>query len=197
VFAAYVAYTDHEIGRVIQTIDDMGKLDNTLIIYINGDNGNSAEGTLIGTPNEVASLNGVEIPIAAQMKFYDAWGSDQTYPHMAVAWTWAFDTPFSWTKQMASHFGGVRQGMEISWPARITDKGGIRNQFCHVIDIVPTILEATGSTCHRRRHSAVADRGCEPGLHFDKANADAPSRHTTQYFEIMGDQRDLSRRLDC
>jgi arylsulfatase A-like enzyme len=189
VFAAYVAYTDHEIGRVTQAIDDMGKLDNTLIIYINGDNGNSAEGTLIGTPNEVASLKGVEIPIAAQMKFYDAWGSDQTYPHMAAAWTWAFDTPFSWTKQMASHFGGVRQAMAISWPVRITDKGGIRNQFCHVIDIVPTILEATGIPA-----PAIVDgipqspiEGVSLAYTFDKANADAPSRHTTQYFEMMGD----------
>jgi Arylsulfatase A and related enzymes len=144
VFAAYWAYSDNEIGRVIQHMEDMGKLDNTLIIYIAGDNGNSAEGTTIGTPNEIASLQGIKIPVADQFKFYDAWGSDQTYPHMAVAWTWAFDTPFSWTKQIASHFGGVRQGMAISWPKVIKDKGGIRNQFHHIIDIVPTILEATG-----------------------------------------------------
>ena len=144
VFAAYVAYTDHEIGRVIQAVADMGKLDNTLIIYINGDNGTSAEGTLIGTPNEVAMFNGVEVPVALQLKeFYDVWGSDQTYNHMAVPWAWAFDTPFSWTKQVASHFGGIRQGMAISWPAVIKDKGGIRHQFHHVIDIVPTILDAT------------------------------------------------------
>src|SRR5262249_6393101 len=132
----------HEIGRVIQAVQDMGKLDNTLIIYISGDNGASAEGSLTGTPNEVASLQGVEIPVADQLRFYDAWGSDQTYPHYAVGWAWALDTPFSWTKQIASHFGGTRQGMAISWPARISDKGGIRNQFHHVIDIVPTILEA-------------------------------------------------------
>jgi arylsulfatase A-like enzyme len=189
VFAAYFAYTDHEIGRVIDEIDKMGKLDNTLIIYIAGDNGNSAEGTLVGTPNEVASLNGVEVPIDAQMKFYDAWGSDQTYPHMAVAWTWAFDTPFSWTKQIASHFGGVRQGMAISWPGHITDKGGIRNQFTHVIDIVPTILEATGV-----KAPDVVDGIAQKPIEgtsflytFDSANANAPSRHTTQYFEMMGD----------
>ena len=189
VFAAYVAYSDHEIGRVIQAIDDMGKLDNTLIIYIEGDNGNSAEGTPIGTPNEVASLNGVEIPVADQMKFYDVWGSDQTYPHMAVAWTWAFDTPFSWTKQIASHFGGTRQGMAISWPKVITDKGGVRNQFHHMIDIVPTILEATGI-----RAPDIVDgipqkpiEGVSLAYTFDKASADAASRHTTQYFEMMGD----------
>src|SRR5262245_57253117 len=120
----YLMYTDHEIGRVIQAVDDMGKLDNTLIIYISGDNGSSAEGTVIGTPNEVASFNGIDVPVADQLKdFYDVWGSDKTYNHMAVAWTWAFDTPFSWTKQIASHFGGTKQRMAISWPARIKDAG--------------------------------------------------------------------------
>ncbi|HME32973.1 MAG TPA: sulfatase-like hydrolase/transferase, partial [Terriglobales bacterium] len=190
VFAAYVAYTDNEIGRVIQAVDDMGKLDNTLIIYINGDNGNSAEGTLIGTPNEVAMFNGVMVPVEDQLKyFYNAWGTDQTYPHMAVPWTWAFDTPFSWTKQIASHFGGVRQGMAIAWPARITDKGGIRNQFHHMIDIVPTILEAAGipqpEVVDGIRQKPI--EGVSMVYTFDKANANAPSTHHTQYFEMMGD----------
>ena len=116
VYAAYLAYTDHEIGRVIQAIDDMGKLDNTLVIYISGDNGGSAEGTPNGTPNEMTTFNGIDVPVAEQMKSLEAWGSDQTYPHMAVGWTWAMDTPFKWTKQIASHFGGTRQGMAISWP---------------------------------------------------------------------------------
>ena len=190
VFAAYFAYTDHEIGRVIDEIDRMGQLDNTLIIYIAGDNGNSAEGSLIGTPNEVASLQGVNIPVEYQLKyFYDVWGSDRTYPHMAVPWTWAFDTPFSWTKQIASHFGGVRQGMAISWPAVIKDKGGIRNQFTHVIDIVPTILEAT-----KIKAPEVVDgikqspiEGTSFMYTFDASNANTPSRHATQYFEMMGD----------
>jgi arylsulfatase A-like enzyme len=190
VFAAYVAYCDHEIGRVIQAVEDMGKLDNTLIIYINGDNGNSAEGTLIGTPNEVAMFNGVMVPVEDQLKyFYDAWGSDKTYPHMAVPWTWAFDTPFSWTKQIASHFGGVRQGMAISWPKMITDKGGIRHQFHHIIDIVPTILEAA-----KIKEPKVVDgikqspiEGVSMVYTFNKANANAPSKHKTQYFEMMGD----------
>jgi len=190
VFAAYAAYTDHEIGRVIQAVDDMGKLENTLIIYINGDNGTSSEGTLLGTPNEVAMLNQVMVPVEDQLKyFYDAWGSDKTYPHMAVPWAWAFDTPFSWTKQIASHFGGVRQGMAIAWPARITDKGGIRNQFHHIIDIVPTILEATGI-----QPPEVVDgipqkpiEGVSIVYTFDKTNANAPSTHHTQYFEMMGD----------
>jgi len=190
VYAAYLTYTDHEIGRVIQAVEDMGKLDNTLIIYISGDNGSSAEGTLTGTPNEVAQFNGVDVPVADQLKyFYDAWGSDRTYNHMAVGWTWAFDTPFSWTKQIASHFGGTRQGVAISWPARIKDKGGIRWQFHHVIDIAPTILEAT----HIRQPKTVDGiaqspiEGISMAYTFDKANADAPSRHHTQYFEMMGD----------
>ena len=189
VFAAYWAYSDHEIGRLIQHVEDMGKLDNTLIIYIAGDNGNSAEGTLVGTPNEVASLNGVNPPMAVQSKFYDAWGSDMTYPHMAVAWTWAFDTPFSWTKQIASHFGGVRQGMAISWPKVIKDKGGIRNQFHHIIDIVPTILEATGIQAPDSVDGIPQKpiEGASMMYTFDARNASAPSRHHVQYFEMMGD----------
>ena len=121
VFAAYTAYTDHEIGRVIQAVEDKGKLDNTLIIFISGDNGTSAEGSILGTPNDMAAIQGVNIPVAEQLKFYDVWGSAETTPHMAVGWTWAFDTPFKWTKQVASHFGGTRQGMAISWPGHIND----------------------------------------------------------------------------
>lgn len=191
VFAAYVAYTDHEIGRVIQAVEELGKLDNTLIIYINGDNGNSAEGTLIGTPNEVAMFNGVDVPVADQLKyFYDVWGSDRTYNHMAVPWSWAFDTPFSWTKQVASHFGGTKQGMAISWPAAIKDQGGIRHQFHHIIDIVPTILEAA-----KVKQPKVVDgikqspiEGVSMLYTFDRKNADAPSKRKTQYFEMMGDR---------
>lgn len=189
VFAAYVAYTDHEIGRVIQAVEDMGKLDNTLIIYINGDNGTSAEGGLNGTPNEVAAVQGVHLPVEAQLKYYDAWGSDLTYPHMSVGWTWAFDTPFSWTKMVASHFGGTKQGMAISWPKVIKDKGGIRHQFHHVIDIVPTILEAANL-----KQPDIVDgikqkpiEGVSMAYTFDKKNADAASTHKTQYFEMLGD----------
>lgn len=191
VYAAYVAYTDHEIGRVIQTVADMGKLENTLIIYINGDNGTSSEGTLVGTPNETAMFNGVEVPVEAQLKyFYNNWGNDQTYPHMAVPWAWAFDTPFPWTKQIASHLGGIRQGMAISWPARIKDKGGIRHQFHHMIDIVPTLLEAANI-----RQPDVVDgipqkpiEGTSLMYTFDTKNANAPSTHTTQYFEMFSDR---------
>jgi arylsulfatase A-like enzyme len=190
VYAAYLAYTDHEIGRVIQAVEDMGKLDNTLIIYISGDNGSSAEGTLIGTPNEVAMFNGVQVPVEAQLKFfYDVWGSDRTYNHMAVPWTWAFDTPFSWTKQIASHFGGTRQGMCVSWPGHIKNVGGIRNQFHHMIDVVPTLLEVCGIPQPEEVNGIKQKpiEGVSFAYTFDKANADAPSRHHTQYFEMMGD----------
>lgn len=191
VFAAYVAYCDAEIGRVIQAVEDLGDLDNTLIIYINGDNGTSAEGTLIGTPNEIAMFNGVNPSVEDQLKyFYDIWGSDRTYNHMAVGWAWAFDTPFSWTKQIVSHLGGIRQPVAISWPKVIKDKGGIRNQFHHVIDIAPTILEAA----HIKQPEFVDGikqspiEGVSMAYTFDKKNANAPSTHTTQYFEMMGDR---------
>jgi len=190
VYAAYLAYTDFEIGRVIQAVADMGKLDNTLIIYISGDNGASAEGSPNGTPSEVLQFNGVELPVAEQMKFYDAWGSQYAYNHMAVPWAWAFDTPYKWTKQVPSFFGGTRQGMAISWPARIADKGGIRTQFHHVIDIVPTILEATGIPAPVMV-DGIAQKpieGVSITYTFDKANANAPSRRKTQYFEMMGVQ---------
>jgi arylsulfatase A-like enzyme len=188
VYAAYLAYTDHEIGRVIQAVQDIGRLDNTLIVYISGDNGSSAEGSPNGTPSEVLQFNGIELPVAEQMKFYDAWGTDRTYNHMAVGWTWAFDTPFKWTKQIAAYFGGTRQGMAISWPRVIRDRGGIRNQFHHVIDVVPTLLEATGIPAPVMV-DGIAQKpieGVSMAYTFDKASANAPSRHQTQYFEMMG-----------
>jgi len=191
VFAAYVAYTDHEIGRVIQAVEDVGKLDNTLIIYIEGDNGTSAEGQLIGTPNEVAMFNGVNPPVEMQLKyFYEAWGTGKTYNHMAVPWAWAFDTPFSWTKQIVSHLGGTKQGMAISWPKVITDKGGIRHQFHHVIDIVPTLLDATGIPAPEFVDGIkqAPIEGVSMLYTFDAKNAGAPSTHRTQYFEMMGDR---------
>jgi arylsulfatase A-like enzyme len=191
VFAAYTAYTDHEIGRVIQAVEDMGKLDNTLIIYISGDNGTSPEGTTLGTPNQFTAYNGIlDVPVAQQLKFYDAWGSAATYPHMAVAWSWAFDTPFKWTKQVASHFGGTRQGMALSWPARIKDAGGIRHQFHHFIDIVPTILEAAGIPAPESVNG-IKQRpieGVSMAYTFDKANATAASTRQTQYFEMIGNR---------
>jgi arylsulfatase len=188
VFAGYAAYVDDEIGRVIQAVEDLGKLDNTLIIYITGDNGTSAEGSTIGTPNVMTSYQGIPVPVPEQMKFYDVWGSAKTYPHMSVAWSWAFDTPFKWTKEIASHFGGTRQGMAIAWPNRIKDAGGIRTQFHHMIDIVPTILEAAGI----QAPAMVNGIGQKPiegvSMVYTFDNANAPSTRKTQYFEMMGDR---------
>lgn len=189
IFAAYAAYSDHEIGRVIQAIDDMGKLDNTLVIYINGDNGTSAEGGPLGTPNEVAFFNGINMmPVETQMKWYDVWGTEMTYNHMSAGWSWAFDTPFTWFKQNASKLGGIRQNMAVSWPAKITDKGGLREQFMHVIDVVPTLLEVTGIPAPETVDGIpqAPIEGTSFAYTFDKANATEPSKHKTQYFEMMG-----------
>ncbi|MCX6877340.1 MAG: arylsulfatase [Verrucomicrobia bacterium] len=190
VFAAFAAYTDHEIGRVIQSVEDLGKLDNTLIIYVTGDNGTSAEGTVHGTPNDLAAYSGIDLPVAAQMKAYDAWGSAMTRPHMSAGWAWAFNTPFKWTKQIASFFGGTRQGMVMSWPGHIQDPGGIRTQFHHVIDIVPTILEATGIQAPVMVNGIAQKpiEGVSMAYTWDKANASAPSKRETQYFEMLGNR---------
>jgi arylsulfatase len=191
VFAAYAAYTDYEIGRVIQEVQDQGKLDNTLIIYICGDNGTSAEGTLYGTYNQLTAYNGIlDVPEPLQLLHYEDWGSEKTYPHMAVQWAWAFDTPFKWTKQVASHFGGTRQGLAIAWPGHIKDAGGIRTQFHHVIDIVPTLLEATGIKAPDEVDGIKQKpiEGVSMAYTFDKANANVASKRETQYFELAGNR---------
>jgi arylsulfatase len=190
IYGAYLAYADHEIGRVIQAVEDLGELDNTLIIYIGGDNGASAEGMLNGTPNEFTTFNGVAVPVKDQFLWYEFWGSDRTFPHYAAAWAWAMDTPFKWVKQVPSHFGGTSQGVAMSWPGHIKDVGGIRRQFHHVIDIVPTILEAARIPAPDmidgiRQHPI---EGVSMMYTWDKASADAPTRHTTQYFEMLGNR---------
>ena len=189
VFAAYAAYSDDAIGRVVQAFEALSTPENSLIIYINGDNGTSAEGGPLGTPNEVAFFNGVNMmPAETQMKWYDVWGTEQTYNHMSAGWSWAFDTPFDWFKQNASRLGGINQNMVVSWPGHIKDTGALRQQFVHVIDVVPTILEAAGI-----RAPEIVDgikqapiEGTSFAYTFDVANANVPSRHTTQYFEMMG-----------
>jgi arylsulfatase A-like enzyme len=190
VYGAYLAYADHEIGRVIQEVEDIGELDDTLIIYIGGDNGASAEGMLNGTPNEFTTFNGIAVPVKDQFLWYPFWGSERTFPHYAAEWAWAMDTPFKWVKQVASHFGGTAQGMAMSWPGHIKDAGGIRRQFSHLIDIVPTILEATGipapDAIDGIKQKPV--EGVSMAYTWDKANANAPGRHTTQYFEMLGNR---------
>jgi len=189
IFAAYAAYNDHEIGRVVKAFQDLGRLENTLVIYINGDNGTSAEGGPLGTPNEVAFFNGInKLPADVQLKFYDVWGTEQTYNHMSAGWSWAFDAPFPWFKQNASALGGINQNMVVSWPARIKDKGGLREQFVHVIDVLPTILEAAGINAPEMVDGIKQKPidGTSFAYTFDAANAKAASKHKTQYFEMMG-----------
>ena len=190
VYGAYLAYTDYEIGRVIQTVEDLGQFDNTLIIYISGDNGASSEGMINGTPNEFTTFNGVSVPVKDQFLWYNFWGSEKTFPHFAAGWSWAMDTPFQWVKQVASHYGGTAQGVCMSWPGHITDKGGIRRQFHHLIDIAPTILEATGIAVPETLNG-IKQRpmdGVSMVYTWDKANANAPTRHATQYFEMLGNR---------
>jgi arylsulfatase A-like enzyme len=190
IYGAYLAYADHEIGRVIQAVEDLGELDNTLIIYIGGDNGASAGGMLNGTPNEFTTFNGVSVPVKDQYLWYPFWGSERTFPHFAAGWAWAMDTPFKWVKQVASHFGGTAQGVAMSWPGHITDAGGIRRQFHHVIDVVPTILEAVGIPAPDEINGIkqLPIEGVSMKYTWDEANANAPTRHTTQYFEMLGNR---------
>lgn len=190
VWAAYMAYTDHEIGRIVETIENLGQFDNTLIIFICGDNGMSAEGSLNGTPNEVAYFNGVAFTVEQMLPLIPVWGTDRTYNHFAVPWAFAMDTPYRWVKQIASHLGGTRTGMVVTWPKRIKDAGGIRNQFHHVIDIAPTILDAIGIP-QPTMVNGIAQRpydGASMVYTWDRTNSDAPTTRNTQYFEIFGNR---------
>ncbi len=190
VWAAFLAYTDAEIGRVIQTIEDLGQSDNTLIIWICGDNGMSAEGSMNGTSNEVAYFNGVAYSVEQMLPLIPVWGTDQTYNHFAVPWAFAMDTPYRWCKQVASHLGGTRSGMVVTWPNRIKDAGGIRNQFHHVIDIAPTILDAIGipqPTVINGTDQRPYD-GVSMVYTWDHVSANAASTRKTQYFEIFGNR---------
>ncbi|NLS02733.1 arylsulfatase [Rhizobium sp. P32RR-XVIII] len=188
-YAGALSHADYNIGRVIDAIDELGELDNTLIIYINGDNGCSGEGTLQGTSNEVAvNANGVTEDLPYLLSMIDELGGPKTYNHMPAAWAWAFDTPFQWTKQVASHFGGTRNGLVISWPDRIKAGGGIRTQFHHVIDIVPTIYEVLGINPPAMLNGVAQKpiEGVSMVYAFD--DAAAPSTHKTQYFEMLGNR---------
>jgi arylsulfatase A-like enzyme len=188
VFAAFAAHTDHEIGRVVKAVEDMGELDNTLILYLVGDNGASAEGGMFGMFNEMTYFNGVHEKVPDMLKNIDKWGGPETFPHMAAGWAVAGNTPFMWTKQVAANFGGTRNPLVVSWPARIKAKGEMRSQFHHVIDIAPTVLEAGGLPEPKTVNGIVQTpmEGVSMVYTFDDANA--PSRHTTQYFEIFANR---------
>ena len=188
IYAAYLEQTDYNVGRVVDAVEQTGQTDNTLIIYIVGDNGASAEGSMQGLLNELTFFNGVPEDIKQVLSHVDELGTWKTYNHYPVGWAHAMCTPFQWTKQVASHFGGTRNGMVISWPKRIKDKGGLRSQFHHVIDIAPTLLEAAGVAAPASVNGAEQKpiEGVSLAYTFDAAAA-APKR-TTQYFEMLGNR---------
>ena len=190
VYAGFLEHTDYHVGRLIDTVEKIGALDNTLVYYIIGDNGASAEGTVNGAFNELANFNGlaaIETPeFMASVK--DKLGTVDAYNHYAVGWAWAMCTPYQWTKQVASHWGGTRNGTIVRWPAGISSRGGIRSQFCHVIDIAPTILEAAGlpepDFVYGVQQSPI--EGTSMLYTFDEP--DAAERHDLQYFEMAGNR---------
>lgn len=188
VFAAYLDYTDSEIGRMLKAVEATGEMDNTLVFYIAGDNGTSAEGGAVGMFNEYTYFNGVEEKVPDLLKVLDKWGGPETYPHMAAGWAVALDAPFAWTKQVASDFGGTRNGLVVHWPKGIKAKNGIRTQFSHVIDVAPTILEAAGLPEPKSVNGTpqIPMEGVSMAYSFDDAGA--KERHTTQYFEITGNR---------
>jgi arylsulfatase len=189
VYAGALSYADNQIGRVVDAVRDSGQSNNTLIFYEMGDNGASAEGTLQGTTNEVGTAaNGVTESIPFLLSMIDELGGPRTYNHYPVGWAHAMDSPMQWTKQIASHFGGTRNGLVISWPGHITDKGGLRSQFCHVIDIVPTVYEATGVTPPTMMDGVKQKPLDGVSLVYTFKNPSAPTRHLVQYFEMFGNR---------
>ena len=189
VYAGALSHADYDIGRVLDAVQDSGQLDNTLVIYMMGDNGASAEGTLQGTTNEVGTAaNGVKEDIPFLLSMIDQLGGPNAYNHYPVGWALAMDTPMQWTKQVASHFGGTANDMVISWPARIKDKGGLRSQFSHVTDIVPTIYEAAGIKAPDVM-DGVKQKPLEGfSLVYTFDDAKATTHHPVQYFELVGNR---------
>jgi arylsulfatase len=188
VFAGFAEYTDTEIGRLVDAIGDLGQLDNTLIFYIVGDNGASAEGGMAGMFNEMTYFNGVQETVAEVLKHYDELGGPNTYGHYAAGWAVAGDTPFTWTKQVASSYGGTRNGLVVHWPNGVKAKGEVRSQWHHVIDIAPTILEAAGLP-EPKFVNGVSQTPIEGVSMLPSFNhAKAKDNHLTQYFEIFGNR---------
>ncbi|MBG0565899.1 arylsulfatase [Actinoplanes aureus] len=190
VYAGFLEHTDHQVGRLIDTVEQLGVLDNTLIYYIVGDNGASAEGTMNGAFNEMANFNGMAALETTEFLRgkLDEFGSPTSYNHYSVGWAWAMCTPFQWTKQVASHWGGTRNGTIVHWPAGITERGGLRSQFTHVIDVAPTILEAAGlpepTTVNGVQQSPIEGTS----MLYSFTDSDAPERHDLQYFEMFGNR---------
>lgn len=187
-FAGFAEHTDVEVGRLVESLKEMGELDNTLFLYIVGDNGASAEGGIEGSYNEMMALNGIPGKAEQMLGHYDDWGSPNTFPHFAVGWAHACNTPFQWAKQVASHFGGTRNGMVVHWPEGIKAKGEIRSQFTHVTDIAPTILEAAGLPFPTSVNGTEQTPFSGTSFMYSFDNAEAPETHTTQYFEMFGNR---------
>jgi arylsulfatase A-like enzyme len=188
VFAGFGEHTDQQVGRLVDALERRGELDNTVFIYVVGDNGSSAEGGMFGTFNENTYFNGVQESIDMQLKLIDELGSEHAYNHFAAGWAVAGNTPFTWTKQVASNFGGTRNGMVMHWPEGIKSKGEVRSQFHHVIDVAPTIYEAAGVPAPKMVNG-IQQRpmeGVSMAYSFD--NATAPDARTTQYFEMIGNR---------
>ncbi len=188
VFAAFVEYTDHEVGRMLKAFDEVGQADNTLVFYIAGDNGTSGEGGANGMFNEYTYFNGVQEKVEDMLRLLDQWGGPETYPHMAAGWSVAFNAPFGWMKQVPSDFGGTRNGMVVYWPKGIKAKNEVRSQFGHVIDIAPTVLQAIGLP-EPKVVNGIRQIPIEgTSLVYSFEDARSRERHTTQYFEIAGNR---------
>jgi arylsulfatase A-like enzyme len=187
-YAGFLAHTDAQVGRLVDALQDLGLWDDTMFHYITGDNGASAEGTLHGVWSAPSFQNGFPEDPEWLLEHIDDFGSDRAENHFNAAWAWALDAPFQWTKQVASHFGGTRNGLAMSWPSRVAARGELRTQFHHIIDIVPTIYEAAGITepDHVNGIEQKPIEGVPMGYSFD--DPDAPSAHVTQYFEILGNR---------
>ncbi len=187
-FAGFAAHTDHEVGRLVDQLEKIDALDNTLFFYIAGDNGSSAEGGPEGTYNEMMALNGIVGKAEQMLDHINDWGGPTTFPHFAIGWAWAGNTPFQWTKQVASHFGGTRNGMVMHWPKGIKAKGEVRSQFHHVIDVAPTALEAARIP-QPRLVNGVKQRPMDGvSMLYSTGDAKAPDRRKTQYFEMFGNR---------
>ena len=189
-FAGFAEHTDHEVGRLVDAIDDVGALENTLFVYIMGDNGSSAEGGLEGTFNELVHLNGIfdEETVESMLAHADDWGGPNSFPHMSAAWAVATDAPFKWTKQMAADFGGTRNGMVMHWPKGIEAKGEIREQWHHVNDVASTVLEAANLPAPKMVNGVEQIPMDGVSMLYAVKDASAEDRHTVQYFEMFGNR---------
>jgi arylsulfatase len=188
VFAGFAEQTDYEIGRLVKALEALGVMDNTLFIYIAGDNGSSPEGGLNGTSNELTFFNGVQESVADQLKSLDKWGGPEIYPHFAAGWAVAGNTPFAWTKQVGSDYGGSTNGMVVRWPKGIKARGELRTQFQHVIDLAPTVLEVAGLPFPKSVNGTAQKPFEGVSFAYTFNDARARDRHTTQYFEILGNR---------